>query len=138
MPVHGYTPGVQPFGGHGLPAREQLAAQLLAPGHQFSVLHIFDARHPSVRRSVYTSFIMGLAIKVTIASMLRALLLALALAPFALQAKPSRPQTQDEIFLAAHAAARAGDYDKLGKYEARLQGYLLQPHVEARQLVPRR
>ena len=35
--------------------------EFLAPGHQFSVLHIFDASHPSVRRSVYTNFIMDLA-----------------------------------------------------------------------------
>jgi len=69
--------------------------------------------------------------------MLRRLTLALALAPLALQASPSRPQTQDEIFLAAHAAVRSGDYDKLARYDARLQGYLLEPYVESWLLRPR-
>jgi len=63
--------------------------------------------------------------------MLRALMLALALAAPAVLAAPSRPQTQDEIFLAALAAARAGDYDKLAVYDAQLQGYLLEPYVES-------
>ncbi|MBI5909243.1 MAG: lytic transglycosylase domain-containing protein [Betaproteobacteria bacterium] len=74
---------------------------------------------------------MDLAGKPTIAPMLRALMLAFALAALVVQAAPSRPQTQDEIFLAAHAAARAGDYDKLARYEAQLQGYLLEPYVES-------
>ena len=74
---------------------------------------------------------MELAIKLTIAPMLRALMLAFALAALVAQAAPSRPQTQDEIFLAAHAAARAGDYDKLARYEVQLQGYLLEPYVES-------
>ncbi|TAK67603.1 MAG: lytic transglycosylase [Betaproteobacteria bacterium] len=74
---------------------------------------------------------MDLAGKLTIAPMLRALMLAFALAALVAQAAPSRPQTQDEIFLAAHAAARAGDYDKLAKYEAQLQGYVLEPYVES-------
>ena len=69
--------------------------------------------------------------------MLRALMLAFALAALVVQAAPSRPQTQDEIFLAAHAAARAGDYDKLARYEAQLQGYLLEPYVESWLLRPR-
>ncbi len=69
--------------------------------------------------------------------MLRALMLALALAVPGIQAAPSRPQTQDEIFLAAHAAARAGDYDKLARYDAQLQGYLLEPYVESWLLRPR-
>jgi len=63
--------------------------------------------------------------------MLRALMLAFALAALVTQAAPSRPQTQEEIFLAAHAAARAGDYDKLARYEVQLQGYLLEPYVES-------
>ena len=76
---------------------------------------------------------MDLAGKLTIAPVLRALLLALALGALAVQAAPSRPQTQDEIFLAAHAAVRAGDYDydKLAGYEAQLQGYLLEPYVKS-------
>ena len=69
--------------------------------------------------------------------MLRALLLLLALAPLAPQAAPSRPQTQEEIFLAARAAVRAGDYDKLAKFDAQLQGYLLEPYVESWLLRPR-
>ncbi|HEY5292267.1 MAG TPA: transglycosylase SLT domain-containing protein [Burkholderiales bacterium] len=69
--------------------------------------------------------------------MLRALMLAFALGALAVQAAPSRPQTQDEIFLAAHAAARTGDYDKLARYEAQLQGYLLEPYVESWLLRPR-
>ncbi len=69
--------------------------------------------------------------------MLRALILALALAPLALQARPAQPQTQEEIFLAARAAVRAGDYDKLARYDAELQGYLLEPYVESWLLRPR-
>jgi soluble lytic murein transglycosylase len=63
--------------------------------------------------------------------MLRALMLALALAAPGIQAAPSRPQTQEEIFLAARTAARAGAYDKLARYDAQLQGYLLEPYVES-------
>ena len=63
--------------------------------------------------------------------MLRALLLALALVPLAPQASPSRPQTSEEIFLAARAAVRAGDYNKLARYDAQLQGYLLEPYVNS-------
>jgi soluble lytic murein transglycosylase len=62
--------------------------------------------------------------------MLRWLMLAFALAALAVQAAPSFPQTQDEIFLAARAAARAGDYDKLARYALQLQGYLLEPYAE--------
>jgi len=80
---------------------------------------------------------MGLAIKITITPMLRAVLLALALAVPAAAAAPPRPQTQDEIFLAARAAARAGAYDRLARYEAQLQGYLLQPYIESWLLRPR-
>ena len=82
---------------------------------------------------------MGLAEKLTIAPMLRGLILGLglALAPIAPQARPSLPQTQEEIFLAARAAMRAGDYDKLARYDAQLQGYLLQPYVESWLLRPR-
>ncbi len=72
--------------------------------------------------------------------MLRALLLALgcALAPPALPARtPPPPQTQEEIFLAARAAVRAGDYDKAAGYNAQLQGYLLEPYVESWLLYPR-
>ncbi|MGP1679041.1 MAG: hypothetical protein ACTS6J_18025, partial [Burkholderiales bacterium] len=71
--------------------------------------------------------------------MLRALILVLILAPAALQARVPRPQTQDEIFLAARATVRAGDYDydKLVRYDAALQGYLLQPYVESWLLLPR-
>ena len=58
-------------------------------------------------------------------------MLALALVAVAVQAAPSRPQTQEEIFLAARAAVRAGDYDKLARYDAQLQGYLLEPYVES-------
>ncbi|MFH1045325.1 MAG: transglycosylase SLT domain-containing protein [Pseudomonadota bacterium] len=63
--------------------------------------------------------------------MLRWLMLAFALWAQAIPAAPSGPQTQDEIFLAARAAARAGDYDKLAKYDAQLQGYLLEPYVKS-------
>jgi len=69
--------------------------------------------------------------------MLRALLLVLALTPLAPQAGPTRPQTQEEIFLAARAAVRAGDYDKLARYDAQLQGYLLEPYVNSWLLRPR-
>lgn len=80
---------------------------------------------------------MGLATELTITPMLRALVLALALTPLALQAKPAQPQTQDEIFLDARAAARMGDYDKLARDDAQLQGYLLEPYVESWLLRPR-
>jgi len=63
--------------------------------------------------------------------MLRGLILVFALVSLASQAAPPRPQTQDEIFLAARAAVRAGDYDKLARYDAQLQGYLLEPYVES-------
>jgi soluble lytic murein transglycosylase len=71
--------------------------------------------------------------------MLRALMLALALAASGIQAAPSHAQTQEEIFLAARAAVRAGDYDydKLARYDAQLQGYLLEPYVESWLLRPR-
>lgn len=80
---------------------------------------------------------MGLAAKITIAPMLRWLMLALVLAAFAVEAAPARPQTQEEIFLAARSAVRAGDYDKLARYDAQLQGYLLEPYVESWLLLPR-
>lgn len=63
--------------------------------------------------------------------MLRGLMLALALAASGIQAAPPRPQTPEEIFLAARAAVHAGDYDKLARYDAQLQGYLLEPYVES-------
>jgi soluble lytic murein transglycosylase len=69
--------------------------------------------------------------------MLRGLMLVLALAAPAAQAAPARPPTQDEIFLAARSAARVGDYDKLARYDAQLQGYLLEPYVESWLLRPR-
>ena len=81
--------------------------------------------------------IMELAGKLTIAPTLRALMLTFALWALAAQAAPSRPQAQDEVFLAARAAARAGDYDKLARYDAQLQGYLLEPYVESWLLRPR-
>ncbi|MBK5102961.1 MAG: hypothetical protein JJE42_01830, partial [Burkholderiales bacterium] len=65
------------------------------------------------------------------------LALGLALAPLAPQARASRPQTPEEIFLAAHAAVRKGDYDKIARYNEKLQGYLLQPYVESWLLRPR-
>ena len=74
---------------------------------------------------------MGLATKITITPILRALVLALALGPLAVQAAPARPPTQEEIFLAARAAAHAREYDKLARYDAQLQGYLLEPYVES-------
>jgi len=80
---------------------------------------------------------MELAGKLTIAPMLRWLMLAFALGALAVEAAPSRPQTQEEIFLAARAAARAGDYDRLAGYDAQLQGYLLEPYVESWLLRPR-
>ena len=82
---------------------------------------------------------MGLDIPVTISPILRGLSLALALAlvPIASPARPAAPQTQDEIFLAARAAVRADDYGKLARYDAMLQGYLLQPYVESWMLRPR-
>lgn len=73
--------------------------------------------------------------------MLRGLLLALALAPLALPARPLPPQTrtltEGEIFLAARAAARAGDYDKVARYDEQLQGNLLEPYLESWLLRPR-
>ncbi|MCX7139725.1 MAG: transglycosylase SLT domain-containing protein [Proteobacteria bacterium] len=63
--------------------------------------------------------------------MLRGLILGLALAPLAAAAAPQPQQTQDEIFVAARAAARAGDYDRLVKYDAQLQGHVLEPYVES-------
>src|ERR1039457_3918865 len=80
---------------------------------------------------------MDLARKLTIAPMLRWLMLAFALGAPGVQAAPSREQTQDEIFLAARAAVRAGDYDKLARYVAQLQGSLLEPYVESWLLRPR-
>jgi soluble lytic murein transglycosylase len=80
---------------------------------------------------------MGLAEKLNITPMLGGLALALALASPAPGAPAAAPQTQDEIFLAARAAVRAGDYDKLAEYEQRLQGYLLLPYVEYWRLLPR-
>jgi soluble lytic murein transglycosylase len=82
---------------------------------------------------------MGLGRKVTIAPLACALVLALslALAPLAPQARTSQPQTPEEIFLAAHAAVRTGDYDKIARYNEKLQGYLLQPYVESWLLRPR-
>jgi soluble lytic murein transglycosylase len=72
---------------------------------------------------------MGSTAGSTITSVLRALLLALGLAPLASQAMPAHPRTQEELFLAARAAVRAGDDDKLVRYDAQLQGYLLEPYV---------
>ncbi len=70
--------------------------------------------------------------------MLRILiLLTLILAPAALQARTPQPQTQEDIFLAAHAAVDAGDYAKAARYDAQLQGYLLEPYVQAWLLYPR-
>ncbi len=63
--------------------------------------------------------------------MLRGLILGLALGSIVAEAASSRAQTQDEIFLAARAAAGAGDYDKLAKYEAQLEGHVLAPYVES-------
>ena len=63
--------------------------------------------------------------------MLRALLFALALAPLAPQAGSLRPHTEGEIFLAARAAVRAGDYDKVARYDEQLQGDLLEPYLES-------
>ncbi len=63
--------------------------------------------------------------------MLRWLLCALALAAQVAHTAPARPASQDELFLAARDAARAGDRAKLAKYDAQLQGYLLQPYVES-------
>jgi soluble lytic murein transglycosylase len=63
--------------------------------------------------------------------MLRGLILALAAALLPAHAAGPRQLTQDEIFLAARAAARAGDHDKLAKYDAQLQGYVLEPYVES-------
>jgi len=59
------------------------------------------------------------------------LALALTLAPLASQAFAAQAPDAGEIFLAARAAARAGDYAKLARYDARLQGYLLEPYVES-------
>ena len=74
---------------------------------------------------------MELATKLTIASVLRGLILALAMGAVTAAAAPQRTQSQDEIFLAARAAARAGDYDKLARYDAQLQGHVLEPYVES-------
>jgi soluble lytic murein transglycosylase len=78
---------------------------------------------------------MELDIKFTIASLLRGLILVLASASLALEAAPARTQiqtqSQDEIFLAARAAARAGEYDKLARYGAQLQGHVLESYVES-------
>ena len=80
---------------------------------------------------------MGLAIKTTITPLRRVLALVLAVAPLGLQASPYRPQAQEEMFLAARAAVRSGDYDKVARYDAQLQGYLLEPYVEFWLLRPR-
>jgi len=82
---------------------------------------------------------MGLGKKITITPLLCGLVFALglALAPLSPQARPSGPQTQDDIFLAARAAVRTGDYDKIARYNEELQGYLLQPYVESWLLRPR-
>jgi soluble lytic murein transglycosylase len=80
---------------------------------------------------------MGLAIKTTITPLRSVLALVLALAPLGLHASPSAAQAQEEMFLAARAAVRAGDYDKLARYDAQLQGYLLEPYVEFWLLRPR-
>lgn len=69
--------------------------------------------------------------------MLRGFMLASALALPAPQAFAAQLQDDGEIFLAARAAARAGDYRKLAGYDARLQGYLLEPYVESWLLRPR-
>jgi peptidoglycan lytic transglycosylase len=74
---------------------------------------------------------MSLAAGTTITPVLRALMLVLSLTPLASQAAPAQPQAQEEIFLDARAAALAGDYDKLPRYDALLQGYLLEPYVES-------
>ena len=70
--------------------------------------------------------------------MLRALVLALA-SGAARRCRRVRlqPQTQEEIFLAARAAVRTGDYDKLARYDAQLQDYVLEPYVESWLLRPR-
>lgn len=74
---------------------------------------------------------MGLATEITITPVLRALMLVLSLVPLAAQAVPARLQTQEEIFRDARAAELVGDYDKLPRYDALLQGYLLEPYVES-------
>ena len=74
---------------------------------------------------------MGLATKISIAPRLRWSLCVLALAALTVHASPARPTSQDELFLAARDAARAGDRAKLVKYDAQLQGYLLEPYVES-------
>ena len=73
----------------------------------------------------------------TIASLLRGLALVLALSPLASPARTPHAPTQEEIFLDARAAARAGDYAKLARHDRQLQGYLLQPYVESWLLLPR-
>jgi soluble lytic murein transglycosylase len=73
---------------------------------------------------------MGLSAKLTITSGPHALAAALALAAFAAQAVPG-PKTQDEIFLAARDAARAGDAARLGRYAVQLDGHVLQPYAES-------
>ena len=63
--------------------------------------------------------------------MLRWLMCALALASVGAHAAPARPPSQDDLFLAARDAARVGDRVKLARYDAQLQGYLLEPYVES-------
>ncbi len=75
-----------------------------------------------------SSFTSRFARVLTIAPLLCGL--ALTAAALAVQAAP-RPQTEEELFLAARAAARAGEYAKLADYDAKLQGYLLEPYVES-------
>ena len=84
---------------------------------------------------------MGLAIRNTITPLSRRLLLlialVLALAPPAPQARTKQDATPEEVFLDARAAARAGEYGKLARYDQQLQGYLLEPYVESWLLLPR-
>ncbi len=84
---------------------------------------------------------MGLGMKGTITPLPRwpllVFALVLALAPMAPQARSAPAPTAEEIFLDARAAARAGDYGKLARYERELQGYLLEPYVESWLLLPR-
>jgi len=70
---------------------------------------------------------MDLARKITIAPLLRWLMCALALVSQLVQAAPTRSPSTDDIFLAARDAAHAGDRARLAKYDAQLQGYLLEP-----------
>ena len=64
---------------------------------------------------------MGLATKFTIAPLVRGLALALAMLPLVAQAAAPRPQSQDDIFLAARDAARAGDNARLAKFATTLE-----------------